>query len=283
MKVLVTGATGNVGRLVVDQLLAAGAQNASIEIRALTNDPVKAALPPEVEVVRGYIGRPETLPGALEGVERLYLAPLPTTVQTVVELAMQAGVRRIVDLSSSGAESEATQDPNTWWFYRIERAVESAPSMDWTHLRPGEFMLNALSWAESIKSEGVVRAAYGEAAYAPIDLGDVAAVAAKALLEDGHVGAKYEMTGPEALSKIEKSRIIGEVLGREIRFQEISHAQARAEMLAAGYGDAADWLLDGDARMIGRPQPVLSTVPDLLGRPSKTFAEWVRDHADAFR
>ena len=91
------------------------------------------------------------------------------------------------------------------------------------------------------------------------------------------------MTGPEALSKIEKVRIIGEVLGREIRFVEQSHAEARAEMLARGYGEAADWLLDGDAQMIGHPQPVLPTVPELLGRPATTFRQWVQEHADTFR
>jgi uncharacterized protein YbjT (DUF2867 family) len=144
-------------------------------------------------------------------------------------------------------------------------------------------MLNALAWADSIRAEGVVRAAYGEAAYAPLDLDDIAAVAARVLLEDGHHGRKYEMTGPEALSKIEKTRIIGEVLGREIRFVELGHDEAREQMLAMGYGEAADWLLDGDRQMIGHPQPVLPTVPDLLGRPSRTFREWVQANADAFR
>ena len=278
MKVLVTGATGNVGRLVVDQLLGTG-----VQIRALTNNPTKANLPEGVEVAEGFIGKPESVKCALQGIDRLYLAPYPKTAQAVVDLAVQAGVTRIVDLSSSGADGEANADPASWWFYAVERAVESAPGLEWTHLRPGEFMLNALAWADSIRAEGVVRAAYGAAAYAPLDLQDIAAVAAKLLLEDGHHGRKYAMTGPKSLSKIEKVRIIGEVLGREIRFVEISHAEARAEMLALGYGEAADWLLDGDARMIGHPQPVLSTVPDLLGRPARTFAQWVRDHADAFR
>src|SRR5688572_7987830 len=203
MRVLVTGATGNVGRLVVDQLLGAG-----VEIRALTNHPAKANLPGGVEVAEGFIGRPDTVKAALEGVERLYLAPHPKTAQAVVDLAVQAGVRRIVDLSSSGADDEANGDPSAWWFYKVERAVESAPGVEWTHLRPGEFMLNALTWADSIRSEGVVRAAYGEASYAPLDLEDIAAVAAKALLEDGHHGQKYAMTGPESLSKVEKVRII---------------------------------------------------------------------------
>lgn len=278
MRVLVTGATGNVGRLVVDELLGTG-----VEIRALTNNPGNANLPGGVEIAEGFIGKPETVRDALVGVDRLYLAPHPKTAQAVVDLAVQAGVRRIVDLSSSGADDEAQGDPASWWFYAVERAVESAPGVEWTHLRPGEFMLNALGWADSIRAEGVVRAAYGAASYAPLDLVDIAAVAAKTLLEDGHHGQKYAMTGPESLSKIEKVRIIGEVLGREIRFVEISHAEARAQMLAQGYGEAADWLLDGDAQMIGQPQPVLPTVPNLLGRPSRTFAEWTRAHADAFR
>jgi len=278
VRVLVTGATGNVGRLVVDELLGTG-----VEIRALTNNPGNANLPGGVEIAEGFIGKPETVRDALVGVERLYLAPHPKTAQAVVDLAVQAGVRRIVDLSSSGADDEAQGDPASWWFYAVERAVESAPGVEWTHLRPGEFMLNALGWADSIRAEGVVRAAYGAASYAPLDLVDIAAVAAKTLLEDGHHGQKYAMTGPESLSKIEKVRIIGEVLGREIRFVEISHAEARAQMLAQGYGEAADWLLDGDAQMVGQPQPVLPTVPNLLGRPSRTFAEWARAHADAFR
>lgn len=278
MRIVVTGATGNVGRLVVDQLLGTG-----VEIRALTNNPGKANLPAGVEVAEGFIGKPDTVKAALDGVDRLYLAPHPKTAQTIVEMAVQAGVTRIVDLSSSGADDEANADPATWWFYAVEKAVEGAPGVDWTHLRPGEFMLNALTWADSIRAEGVVRAVYGAASYAPLDLADIAAVAAKTLVEDGHHGKKYAMTGPESLSKVEKVGIIGEVLGREIRFVEISHAEAHAEMLTLGYGDAADWLLDGDAQMIGHPQPVLSTVPDLLGRPARTFAEWVQDHADAFR
>jgi uncharacterized protein YbjT (DUF2867 family) len=278
VRILVTGATGNVGRLVVDHLRGKG-----VEVRALTTNPSKANLPPGVEVFEGFIGKPETMSAALEGVDRLYLAPHPQTAQAVVDRAVRAGVTRIVDLSSSGADQEAQGDPNGWWFYKVEQAVESAAGIEWTHLRPGEFMLNALTWADSIKREGVVRGAYGEAAYAPLDLDDIAAVAAKALLEDGHHGRKYAMTGPEALSKIEKVRIIGEMLGRELRFVEQTHAEARAAMLAQGYGEAADWLLNGDAQMIGHRQPVLSTVPDLLGRPARTFREWVQAHADAFR
>lgn len=109
MRILVTGATGNVGRLVVNHLLEQG-----FAIRALSNNPAKAALPPDVEVVEGYLGRLSTLPAALEGVDRLYLAPLPRTVREVVALAADAGVERIVSLTSSNADMEAAGDSSTW-------------------------------------------------------------------------------------------------------------------------------------------------------------------------
>jgi uncharacterized protein YbjT (DUF2867 family) len=277
----VTGATGNVGRLVVDQLLAAGVPD--LEIRALTVDPARAALPAGVEVAEGFIGRLATVPAALDGVDRLYLAPYPRTAREVVEMAVTAGVQRIVDLSSSLAEYEATGDPSTWHYYAVERAVEVAPGIEWTHLRAGEFMTNMLDWAEAIRTEGMVRAAYPTVSFAPIDLGDVAAVAAKVLLSDGHHGAKYELTGPESLSKLDRVRIIGEVLGREVRFEELTHAQARAIMVERGFGEAADWVLDGEAQAVGHPQAPVPTVAEILGRPAQTFAAWVAENAASFR
>jgi uncharacterized protein YbjT (DUF2867 family) len=280
MRVLVTGATGNVGRLVVDQLRLL---DGNVEIRALTVDPEKAALPEGVEVVEGYLGRLATMPAALEGVDRMYLAPLPRTAREVAEIAVRAGVQRIVDLSSSDADNEAAGDPSTWHYYAVERAVEDAGVTEWTHLRPGQFMNNTLDWAESIRNEGVVRAAYGKAAFASIDLVDIAAVAAVTLLGDGHHGAKYELTGPESLSKIEKVRIIGEAIGRDIRFEEMTHEEAHAEMVEQGFGFVADWLLDGDAHAVEHPQPVLPTVAALTGRPARTLTQWAADNADKFR
>jgi uncharacterized protein YbjT (DUF2867 family) len=286
VRILVTGATGNVGRLVVDCLLGTG-----VTVRALTNNPAKAALPAGVEVAEGFIGALSTVPAALEGVDRLYLAPYPMTARAVADLAVQAGVRRIVDLSSSNADAEAEGAPSTWHYYAVEHAVEratdAAPQVEWTHLRPGEFMTNMLDWGPSIRAEGVVRAAYGDAAYAPIDLADIAAVAAHVLLADDRPGAhhraKYELTGPESLSKRDRVRIIGEVIGKEIRFDELTHEQARAGFVAAGYEFVADWLLDGDKAALDHPQQPVRTVDDLLGRPPRTFAQWVAANADAFR
>ena len=277
MTILVTGATGNVGRLVVDQLLAAGAKH----VRALTNNPNKAALPAEVEVFEGYLGRPATLPAALEGVERMYLAPLPRTAREIVQLAKAAGVRHIVDLSSSDADNEAAGDPSGWHYYAVERAVEDS-GVPWTHLRPGEFMTNTLSWAEQIRSTGVVRAAHANAATAIIDLDDIAAVAARVLLEDDHIGKKYELTGPEAVKRRELARLIGEAIGREVRFEELTRDEALAE-LRPGMGEYAEWYVDGIGMLVDYPQPALPTVAQITGRPATTFAQWAARHADHFR
>jgi uncharacterized protein YbjT (DUF2867 family) len=168
LTILVTGATGNVGRLVMDRLLKKGATG----VRALTNNPQKAALSAEVEVSEGYIGRPETVPAALGGVQKMYLAPAPETAWEVVAMAEDAGVERIVDLAGYG------------WWRAVEEAVEGS-GIPWTHLRPGEFMDNALIWAPQIRATGTVRDAYPGAANAPIDLGDIAAVAAATLLHNG--------------------------------------------------------------------------------------------------
>ncbi len=276
MTILVTGATGNVGRLVVDHLLAAGAP-----VRALTVDPQRAALPAGVEVVKGYIGRPATLPAALVGVDRLYLAPLPQTVREVVRLAKEAGVRQIVDLSSSNADAEAAGDPSGWHYYAVERALEES-GLPWTHLRPGEFMTNTLGWAEQIRATGVVRAPHGNAATAIIDLDDIAAVAARVLLEEGHIGTKYELTGPAAVRRADLARQIGEAIGREVRFEEQTREEALAE-LEPIMGEWAAWYVDGFADLVDHPQPVSPNVELLTGRPATPFAQWARRNAAAFR
>jgi uncharacterized protein YbjT (DUF2867 family) len=265
--ILVTGATGNIGRLVVDELLAAGAT----DIRALTNNPEKAALPPEVEVVRGYLGRVETLRGVFDGVEKMYLAPLETTVREVTTLAAKAGVRHIVDVSG----------PKDSWWAPVATAVEESGAA-WTHLSPGEFMDNMLVWAEQIRTTGQVRDGYPDAANAPIDLGDIAAVAATVLLQDGHIGKEYLLTGPETLTRAEMVRQIGAALGREVPYVEVEHEEAIA-VLEPAMGEFARWYVDAMRDYIAYPQQANGTVEEITGRPATTFAEWARKKVDEFR
>jgi uncharacterized protein YbjT (DUF2867 family) len=276
MTILVTGATASVGRLLVDELVAAGAP-----VRALTNKPARAALPDGVEVARGYLGKPETLPPALAGVDTVYLAPLPAYVDDFVRCARDAGVRRVVVLSGEPADYEAQGDPSTWHYYRIERAIE-AGGFDWTFLRPGQFMNNTLDWAPSIKADGVVRAPYAGAVQTPIDLADIAAVARVVLLSEEYGRQKITMSGPEGITPPEQVAWISEAIGREVRFEELTPDEY-VEGLAPVIGRAtAQWLLDGFRMMAEHPMKPEPAVRDLTGRPGTTYREWARANAAVF-
>jgi uncharacterized protein YbjT (DUF2867 family) len=219
MTALVTGATGHVGRHVVSGLLSAG-----VEVRAVSRAPEKAGLPAAAEIVQGDMTQPDSLRAALQDVDRMYLFPVPETATAVVQLAKAAGVRRIVTLSSVAASYPAG-DMSGDHHRVVEQAVE-ASGLSWTHLRPGEFMSNSLNWVPSIRDERVVREPYGTATSAMVHEADIADVAVAALLEDGHAGAKYRLTGRERLTKTERVAIIGDVLGWDITF-EVGGARCR--------------------------------------------------------
>jgi uncharacterized protein YbjT (DUF2867 family) len=268
VKILVTGATSNIGRMLVDHLLAAGAP----DVRALTNDPARAALPAGVEVVEGYLRRLDTVPDALEGVDRMYLAPTPDTVGDVVALARRAGVGHIVDLSG---------EPESWWG-SVTRAVEEGGT-PWTHLWPGDFMENTTIWAHQIRTTGTVREPYPDSATAPIAMDDIAAVAATALLEDSHAGRAYTLTGPETLTRVEMVRRLGDALGLDVPFVEVSRADAIG-VLTPTMGANAEWYVDNVlGGFAGQPMPTTSTVEEITGRAATTFAQWAAAHADEFR
>ncbi|WP_372666961.1 NAD(P)H-binding protein [Amycolatopsis kentuckyensis] len=273
MTVLVTGATGSVGRLVVDELLTAGAS-----VRALTVDPSRAQLPPEAEVVVGSLARPSTLP--LDGVSAVYLAPMARTVGRFCELATDAGIKRVVALSGSSV-GDGHEGSSGNEYGAVEAAVREA-GFAWTFLRPGVFMNNTLDWADMVRA-GEVAMAYGDATQTPIDLGDIAAVAARVLLSEGHVGATYVLSGPEAISLRGQVATLESVLGREIRFHELTRDEQRARWI--GYGvpeQAVDWLLDGFEETLRHPQVPTGVVEELLGRPGTTYARWVEANREVF-
>ena len=279
--VLVIGATGRVGRGVVAELIAAG-----VPVRGLTRRPESAELPPVVEVVAGDLTVPESLDAALQGVSAVFLvwtASSDTVAAAVDRLARH--VPRVVLLSSPHRTPHPFfQQPNPLAVLHadIERAI-AASTMEATIVRPGMFASNAIMWwADAIRTDGVIRWPYGTAETAPVDDRDISAVAARALYEEGHAGCDYVLTGPESLSQAEQVRIIGEAIGRPIRFQDVSPEEFRREMAGRWPPRALDMLLAAWGAAIGRPAFVTTTVADVNGSPARTFRQWAIDHAGTF-
>jgi uncharacterized protein YbjT (DUF2867 family) len=280
--ILVTGATGRVGRLVIAELLAAG-----VPVRALTRRPSAAELPAAVDIFAGDLAAPESLDAALHGIGAVFLlwtAP-PATVSAVVE-RIAASTRRVVFLSSPHQTPHPFfQQPNPMAALHagIERSIAAA-GLEPTMIRPGMFASNVTFWwADAIRLSGVVRWPYAAAETAPIDERDIAAVAARALSEDGHEGGDYVVTGPESLSQVQQIAIIADAIGRPIRFEELSPDEFRRETQGRWPPAVVDMLLAAWGATIGRPAFVTSTVAEVVGTPARTFRQWAVDHADAFR
>jgi uncharacterized protein YbjT (DUF2867 family) len=201
----------------------------------------------------------------------MYLAPHIPTVFEACRVAAEAGVGRIVDLA--GAKGDHWQ--------QIEDGVE-ASGVPFTHLEPGEFMSNADLWASQIQAGDVVEDAYGDAVNAPIAQEDIAAVAARVLVEDGHDGRSYELTGPQALARREKVEAIGRALGRDLTYVDLPRDEA-LPVFERAMGQYASWYLDGLAVLARYPQAAVPTVAQLTGRPAMTYEQWAGRHASIFR
>jgi len=278
--ILVTGATGKVGRHLVADLLAEGAQ-----VRALTRDPESARLAGSAEIIHFDPDRPEQLAPALAGVSAMFVnvAAVGRLATDLMAAALQAGVRSAVMLSSFTVSDGATQAYSIGTQHkRIEDVVE-ASGLAWTILRCGGFAANTLAWAPSIRQEGVVRAPYGDAATALIAEWDVAAAAAAVLLSDGPSDARYILTGGESLTQVEQVDTIGAAIGRTLRFEELSPAayrQTAAPYLPeAAIEDRLRYLAD----CVGRTAEMSPDFEKLTGRPATNFADWATEHASSFR
>jgi uncharacterized protein YbjT (DUF2867 family) len=279
--ILITGATGHVGKHLISLLLASG-----YPVRALVRERARAAdLPNEVEVVVGDLAHPETLPAALAGVERVFLMDpshgLDLT-RNVMAAARDAGVQRIVNLSSIGAGVDPM--PIMGHSFVAREAMIHESGIAWTFLRPSTFMSNALWWLPSLKAEGVVRDPVGPGRTAPIDPEDIAAVAAVALAQEGYGGQIYTLTGSELMTVRQQVEILASVLGRTIEYIEITPEEAAQAALARGMDSASvaaiqnlDELLRADVAAVKT-----SDVKRVTGSPPANFERWCRRNAAAF-
>jgi uncharacterized protein YbjT (DUF2867 family) len=277
-RILVIGATGRVGRQVVSQLLDAGDR-----VRALCRHPESAGLPASVEIAAGDLTLPETLDPALDGADTVFLvwtAPRETVGPALDRITRRA--KRVVFLSAPlKTPHPLFQQPNPGaaMTAQIERIIEGS-GREFTFLRPGMFASNAvLWWAGQIRAGDVVRWPYALVPTAPIDERDIAAVAVRALREEGHAGAEYGITGPASLTHVDQVAILGEVLGRPLRYEEV----ARQEWRPPFPPFVANMLANAWEAAMGHPAWMTSTFAEVTGRQPRTFREWATDNAATFR
>lgn len=285
--ILVTGATGKVGRQVVSQLHGQGAA-----FRALARDPGSARLPEGVEVVAGDLTDPKSLHAALDGVDTVFLVWPFLTAEAAPAVLDVIGkhARHIVYLSMMGAheerkETDGPKDPITSFHSEMERLIEES-GLDRTFLQPVGFASNTLGWARQVRDESVVRDLNGALARPLVHERDIAAAAVRVLTggpDDGHAGARYVLTGPAPVTQIEQAHAIGEAIGRPVRFEEMTVEEKRQQMLSWLPPSGVETVLKAWGSMAGSPEPVTSTVEKLTGSAPRTFREWAVDHAADFR
>ncbi|HEY2717505.1 MAG TPA: NAD(P)H-binding protein [Solirubrobacterales bacterium] len=279
---LITGANGNIGSELARALDGSGA-----EFTALVRDPARAAaLPERARIAVGDLGDPATLAPAFDGVEGLFL--LTPGIGTgfaanALAAAAVAGVERVVFVSSDNVLGDPMPAMGRWHHEREE--MVRATGIPFTILRPSGFMSNALDWTATIREGGFVLDPAGPGRYAPIDPADIAAVAALALSEDGHLGREYVLTGGETLTVAEQAGILAAALGVEIEVREVASAAeaVRSRFPAGAPPELEAALLEGfeliRADTVGRRS---DAVEHLLGRAPGTFAAWCRRHRGAF-
>lgn len=276
--IVVTGATGNVGRPLVQALVTAGEPVTAVSRRA-------APVPDGARHQQADLAEPDALRPVLDGADALYLlvsgAGEHVDPRGILDAAKTGGVRRVV-LQSSQAAGTRPHSPSHAPLRALEDAVRRS-GLDWTVLRPGGFASNAFAWAGSIRAERTAAAPFGDVGLPTVDPADIADVAAVVLRGAGHAGRIYELTGPALLSPRERARAIGAALDAPVRFVEQSREEARAQMLQF----MPEAVVEGTLAILGEPSPaeqrVSPDVEQVLGRAARTFTAWAARNVAAFR
>lgn len=278
--IVVTGATGNVGRPLTRALAEAGQRVTAVSRHA-------AAVPDGVRHLAADLAEPTGLEPALTGAKALFLLlsgdlhAAGARPADIIGQAATSGVRRVVLLSTQGVATRP------FGATRIAmRAVEDVlreSGLEWAILRPGGFASNALWWAESVRARRVVAAPFGDVGVPIIDPADIAEVAAACLLEDRHAGGVYELTGPEVITPRRQAEDIAAALGSPLRFHDLTRDEAKAAMAQSMPAELAEDTLT----ILGSPNPAeLRVSPDVqrvLGRAPRPFADWAARNIAAFR
>jgi len=278
--ILVTGATGKVGRHLVTELLDAG-----VPVRALTRGSRDPGLPDGAQIALWDPGAPATLVAALAGTTAVFInvTAVGGVIGELMLAASLAGTSRAVMLSSLTVQDNGVQPYSIGAHHKAIEDQVRASALAATFLRCGGFAANTLAWAPMIRAEGVVRAPYPDAATAPIAERDIAAAAARVLLDDGHAGASYVLTGRESLTQAGQAQAIGAAIGRALRFEELSDEQFRRAAAAYLPAAAADDMLRYLAEYVGRTAQMSTDLEKITGRPATTFTDWAAEHAASFR
>jgi uncharacterized protein YbjT (DUF2867 family) len=278
-KLLVTGATGNVGGELYRLLRGQGA-----DVRALVRDPAHPALREAraagADLAVGDLDRPDSVAAAAAGVSAAFLLGGRRDMPGLLRTLAGAGVGRVVLLTSRSVIGGVAGNAIVDMWNASEAAVRDS-GVAWTILRPSGFMSNVQRWLPQLRAGDVVRVPFGDVPIAAIDPADVAAVAAAALLDGRHASHSFELSGPAPLRPTEQLAVLGQALGRALRLEVLTGDRARAELASVfppAFVEAQMRFFEGgefdDAQ-------VVSTVADVVGRPARTFAQWVAAHAPA--
>jgi (4-alkanoyl-5-oxo-2,5-dihydrofuran-3-yl)methyl phosphate reductase len=281
--ILITGATGNVGRELVEQLMSKGES-----LRVVTRDQAKVEhLNPSIERIIGDMSDEAIVEQAVAGVDKIFMFPLITEADhksniMLLKKSNEARVKHVVMLSSMGAANEAQSQIGA--LHREKEILVEKSGMTWTFLRPGAFMSNSLQWLPTIKLQGQVYNPTGAGKVAPISPRDIAAVAAVALTHAGHEGQIYLLTGPELISAEEQVEILSKAIGKSIKCIDVPIKVAAEQMSKTG---APGFLVEGLSAMweaIKQGNAAIQTkdLERVTSSKGENFTKWCSEHRDEF-